>query len=205
MNIYSLFKAFFVTKPMPLLSALAGLFLVSGTITAVMPKAVAAPDMLHEPLVAPFTVSMTGYNALPEQTDDNPHETASGAYSNPEVVAARSRDLAETLPFGTVIRIDGPAEARHSCGFDEASSLIGYRVIADTMHARMKNRVDILFPNDAKVSVGARLVNPARALGICEGVTIAVVGHIDISKPSNLPSSQAELRARIGAGAISLR
>lgn len=185
---------------MPILSALMGLFIVSGATTAALPTAVAAPGV--PPVTA--SVTMTGYNAVPGQTDADPFTTASGAYSNPEVVAARSRDLAEGFPFGTIIRIDGStAEGKH-CGIDQASSLIGYRVIADTMNKRMQNRVDILFPSDAKVSVGARLVNPANALGVCENVTITVVGHVDITRPSNLPETQEEILAILGLSNTSL-
>ena len=37
-----------------------------------------------------FTVTLTAYNAVPAQTDSDPFTTASGMYSNPDLVAARS-------------------------------------------------------------------------------------------------------------------
>lgn len=131
-----------------------------------------------------YTVSMTAYNAVPEQTDGDPTITASGAYSNPEVVAARSRDLAEQLPFGTVIEVS-TATSSESCGLHVVGDEVGLRVIADTMHARMQNKIDVLL--DSKKT--------ARTFGVCEGVDIKVVGKIDIK---DMPKTQAELRAKVG-------
>lgn len=143
------------------------------------------------------TVKLTAYNAVPEQTDGDPFTTASGAYSNPEVVAARSRDLAAAFPFGTVIALESPVKS-HSCGFSSVEHLIGYRVIADTMHERMTQKIDILFDPSDVVSIGVngqpkKTVNPARALGICT-VTARVVGRIDIK---DVPKTQTELALRV--------
>ena len=77
-----------------------------------------------------YSVRMTGYNAVPEQTNADPLTTASGAYSHPEVVVARSRDLAEELPYGTIIEILAREENKRSCGFYTVEHLIGYRVVA---------------------------------------------------------------------------
>ncbi len=137
---------------------------------------------------------MTGYNAVPAQTDANPLVTASGAYSNPEVVAARSQDLAAELPFGTVVEVLGPALAEKSCGFSVVGDTIGYRVIADTMNKKFTNRIDVLFPTAA-----ARIANRAVVLGICDQVTIKVVGFVNISNPANLPKTQADLAALVAA------
>lgn len=139
------------------------------------------------------TVKLTAYNAVPEQTDSSPDITASGARSNPEIIAARSRDLANELPFGTVIAFES-AEKSNNCGFDIVEHLIGYRVIADSMHERMNNKIDILFDGSDTVHVGVngqgrRATNPALALGVCD-VTIRVVGKIDVR---DMPSSQSEL------------
>ena len=152
-----------------------------------------------------FTVAVTGYNAVAAQTDGDPSVTASGAFSNPLIVAARSRDLAKELPFGTVIAIRPSAERSDNCGLNIVGSTIGYRVIADTMNARITKTVDILFPTDANVQVGTKTVNAARALGICDKVEIRVVGKIDISKPSNLPKTQAGLAAMVGASGLALK
>src|SRR3989344_2074475 len=122
---------------MPILGALMGLFLLAGT--AGMPMAAPiAPAVLAAPAQPTYSLTLTGYNAVPEQTDDTPFVTASGAYTNPEVVAARSQDLAAELPFGTIPAIGGPApDNTVGCNHDTGGSHIGCRVIADTMHFRL--------------------------------------------------------------------
>jgi len=164
------------------LTALMGFLLFS--------SAKAAPAM---PTWPSYVVAMTAYNAVPEQTDNNPFETASGAYSNPEVVAARSQDLAEELPFGTIIELDGPIAANDNCGFNAVESSIGYRVIADTMNARYTNRVDLLFGTKKEYRTADKgMQDAAQVFGICKGVTIRVVGHVNINR---IPKTQAELAA----------
>ncbi len=140
-----------------------------------------------------ISVLLTGYNAVPEQTDSSPDVTASGARSNSDVIAARSRDLAQSLPFGTVIAFE-TAEKNNSCGFYVVEHLIGYRVIADTMHERMRNKIDIMFDELDTVRIGvngenSRATNPAVALGLCD-VKIRVVGKVDIK---DMPKTQSEL------------
>jgi len=170
--------------------ALIGLFALSGstgTLANAAPAAVQAP--VEPTPTASYSVSMTAYNAVPGQTDSDPTTTASGAYSNPEIVAARSQDLASELPYGTVIRVEA-ATTTPNCGYNAVASQVGYRVIADAMNARMKNRIDILLDQDQTVAVGGKQLNPSRALGLCKGVSISVVGHIDVN---DMPKSQDEL------------
>jgi 3D (Asp-Asp-Asp) domain-containing protein len=139
-----------------------------------------------------YTVKLTAYNAVPEQTDQNPHTTASGAYSNPEVVVARSHDLASELPFGTIIAIERPEyQNPTSCGFDSVAHLLGYRVIADTTHKRKVNQIDVLLNQLDTVPVKHKEVNPSVALGICDDVVIRVVGNVAIA---DIPETQEELR-----------
>jgi len=110
---------------------------------------------------------------------------------NPEVVAARSQDLAGKLPFGTVIELDGSnVSPDGNCGYSIVAPKIGYRVIADTMSARYANRVDVLL--DTK--------NAAQTLGVCKGITIRVVGRVGIN---HIPNTQIEL-ARLVRGDKSL-
>src|SRR3989338_7251362 len=98
---------------MNILGALMGFLLLSGGATGNTAKAPVAP------VVPSHTVTLTAYNAVPEQTDSNPYETASGAYSNPEVVAARSQDLRDELPFGTIVVIEGPASNNNGgCNYE---------------------------------------------------------------------------------------
>ncbi|HCR52039.1 TPA: hypothetical protein DIV48_00125 [Candidatus Kaiserbacteria bacterium] len=133
---------------------------------------------------------------MPEQTDSSPLETASGAYSNPEIIAARSRDLADELPFGTIIELDGSNIVHeNTCGFAVVARHIGYRVIADTMNARYTDRIDVLFDTQARyVAANGRALNAANVLGICKGVTARVVGYVDIN---HVPRTQAGLAALV--------
>lgn len=170
------------------LTALMGFLLLSG-----LPAHAQAPTA---PIQPSYPVTLTAYNAVPEQTDGDPLVTASGSYSNSEVVAARSRDLAGELPFGTIIEIVGPAVSNNNCGYKIVAPIIGYRVIADTMNARYTDRIDILFHTDSNYTMtGGAVKNAGMVLGICSGASIRVVGHVDIKNPNKLPKTQKELVA----------
>jgi 3D (Asp-Asp-Asp) domain-containing protein len=160
-----------------------------GNIPAPKPAAPLAPA------VPSYTVALTAYNAVPEQTDDTPFETASGAYSNPEIIMARSVDLASKLPFGTIVELDGSSITRgDECGYNVVERHIGYRVIEDSMNAKFTKRVDVLFDTKANyTSPNGTTRNAANVLGLCRGVTLRVVGYVDIN---HLPKTQVEL-ARI--------
>ncbi len=170
-----------------------GFLLLSGGAVA-LPAHAMAP---RAPLLPDYAVTLTAYNAVSEQTDDNPFETASGAYSNPEIVAARSGNLAGKLPFGTIIELDGSnISSRDTCGYNVVKKRIGYRVIADTMNSRYTDRIDILFSTESNyVMKDGREKNAGAMLGICNGASVRVVGHIDITNPNRLPKTQAELAA----------
>ena len=162
-----------------------GLFLLSGA------NASAAAQIQSALTVAPtYSVAMTGYNAVSAQTDSDPTTTASGAKSNPEIIAARSIDLADELPFGTVIAVENAATSTN-CGLGVVDEQIGYRVVADSMHSRKRNQIDLMFDMEQSVKVGGKQTNPAVALGVCKNVQIRVVGKIDVSK---MPRNQAELQ-----------
>lgn len=182
-----------------LASALVGFFVASNITVPTAAEALQVADVatsttkaLKEPTYTAksFKVSMTAYNAVPGQTDDNPTETASGAYTHPEVVAARSVDLKDELPWGTVIAITKTGTTTPSCGINQVKGLIGYRVIADSMHPRKRQQIDILLDQG-----GGNQKNPALILGMCKGIEITVVGKIDIK---DMPATQAELKAMIG-------
>jgi 3D (Asp-Asp-Asp) domain-containing protein len=135
-------------------------------------------------------VKLTGYNAVPEQTDGDPSTTASGVASNFEVIAARSLDLAEELPFGTVVQITRTGSDTPGCNFHKVEPQIGYRVIADTMNARWEKRIDVELDMHRTVKVDGKATNPGVALGVCSKVTVQVVGHIALSR---IPATQTEL------------
>jgi len=176
-----------------------GFLLLSGGAMA-LPAYAQAPKV-PEPS---YAVTLTAYNAVAAQTDSNPFETASGAFSNPEVVAARSQDLGDELPFGAIIEIDGSNASKESCGYDVVAPVIGYRVIEDTMNARYTNRVDVLLTTKASYATADKgMKNAAEVLGICKGVTVHVVGHIDIQ---HIPKTQAELARFVnGKGGLALK
>lgn len=188
-------------------TALTGFFVLSGLSgnTAFAQTNIQAPQ---EPTYQSYNVSMTAYNAVPEQTDGDPLTTASGAYSNPDIVVARSVDLADELPFGTVIAItttgtSTPASAGGpNCGLPVVGDQIGLRVVADSMHPRKRNQIDILFAKDDTVRVGKKDMNPAIVFGVCKNIQISVVGHVDVS---HMPHSQAELKIAIGKAALAVK
>lgn len=162
-------------------------------------SAIAAPVTAEIPFAPPapaYEVAMTAYNAVPGQTDSTPFETASGAYSNPEVVAARSQDLKEELPFGTIIEIDAPLGKQNSCGYNVVSPILGYRVIADTMNAKFTKRVDVLFDTNANFTLAdGTTKNASTIFGICKSITVRVVGRLDPKRMGNLPKTQEALAA----------
>lgn len=151
-----------------------------------------------------YAVTLTAYNAVSAQTDGNPFETASGAYSNPEVVAARSRDLADELPFGTIIELDGSdISSVGTCGYDVVASHVGYRVIADTMNARFTKRIDVLLGTKAAYATTDKgMKNAAQVLGVCKGITVRVVGYVDIK---HIPKTQSELARMVNKGGLALK
>ena len=179
-------------------TALVGFFVYGGAATSTLPPAWTTPAP-QAPANPSYQVTLTGYNATADQTDSNPSVTASGNFSDPDVVAARSQDLADELPFGTIISVTDSATSSPNCGFDLVDGMVGLRVIADSMNARMHNKVDILFDTDAKVKVGGKAVNPARALGVCKDVHIEVVGYID---PRHMPKNQTELKVALGKSTL---
>jgi hypothetical protein len=183
---------------MPILGALMGFLLFSSAVAA-MPANANAPVI---PTQGAYSVTLTGYNAVPDQTDSTPLETASGAYSNPEVVAARSTDLSQQLPFGTIIALYGPSSSENSCGYNVVAPVIGYRVIADSMNAQYTDRLDVLFSTKSNyVTSSAEVKNAATILGICKGVTFRVVGHVDIQ---HIPQTQTALAAIVNGTPLAL-
>ncbi len=149
-----------------------------------------------------YSVTVTAYNAVPGQTDDNPFVTASGMRSNSEVVAARSRDMAAELPFGTVIKLERTSQDNPSCRFNQVEDQIGYRIIADTMHERWTKRLDVQLDQNDTVQVDGKEVNPGIAMGVCGGVTATVVGSVDMTDP---PTTQAELAAMFAKPTLARR
>ena len=175
-------------------TALVGFFVYSGVGGAAAPTAWAS----EMPPAPTYQVSMTAYNAVPAQTDSDPLVTASGILSNPDIVAARSQDLADELPFGTVINVLA-ATSSPNCGLGLVHDMIGLRVIADSMHPRKHNQIDIMFDPQDTVKVGSKPTNPAIVLGMCKDVRIQVVGFIDLK---HVPKTQLELQAMVSGPSL---
>ena len=187
--------------------ALMAFFLLSGAASAEPARiqvevASTEPAAVLEKADKVFSVAMTGYNAVPAQTDSDPYTTASGAYSDPDIVVARSVDLADELPFGTVIRFVLPeGNSKPPCGLSSVGHLLGLRVVADSMHSRKRNQVDVLFDHERTVQVNGKRMNPAVVLGVCKDIEIRVVGKIDIKQ---MPKNQTELLASVGGATLAL-
>ena len=179
------------TAPNPAVAAQTALTPVGPT--ALVPSAYAKKTAP----AASFTAKLTAYNAVPGQTDNTPFTTAVGAYSNPEVIAARSRDLAAKLPYGTIIKIERAAWDTPNCRYSQVEDQIGYRVIADAMNPRITNTVDVLMNQHQKVWVDGRMINPALAVGRCDAVSITIVGKVNVS---DIPMTQAELASMVEGG-----
>lgn len=160
-----------------------------------------------EPTYPTLTVKMTAYNALPGQTDSTPDRTSIGAYTNPDIIAARSKDLADELPYGTVIEVVPVATSSPrdvNCGREFVHEKIGLRVIGDAMNPRITNTVDILLDHNELVSVNGKKRNPAKAFGMCKNVTIKIVGKIDVKNVKKIPKTQDELKLALEVSDISV-
>ena len=186
-----------------LVTALTGFFVYSafGGIPASSVLQATSTESTVAPTYESYTVTMTAYNAVPEQTDDSPEFTAIGAYTNPDIIAARSRDLADELPYGTVIAVM-PATTTPNCGYKYVADKIGLRVIGDAMHARMRNKIDLLMDDEPIKAQGGLKRNPAKAFGFCRDVQIVVVGKVD---PKHIPQTQVELAAAVGLAKLALK
>jgi 3D (Asp-Asp-Asp) domain-containing protein len=178
------------------LAALTGFFVYGafGGISTTTLLQTPPTEVQLEPTYPVYTVTMTAYNAVPGQTDDTPEITSIGAYTNSEIIAARSSDLADELPYGTVIDVV-PATTTPNCGYKYVSDKIGLRVIGDAMHARMRNKIDILMDIKPISAQEGMMRNPAKAFGFCRDVQIVVVGRID---PRKMPETQSELAMMVG-------
>lgn len=122
--------------------ALIGLFLmVGGLLGQTKPAEPATADTAtvdnqsaeskSAPEVIKMELTVTGYSSSYDETDDDPHITASGSETRDGIVATN------LLPFGTKVRI--PEE-------------FGDRVfvVEDRMHRRFSDRVDIWFPSKSE-------------------------------------------------------
>jgi 3D (Asp-Asp-Asp) domain-containing protein len=112
-----------------------GLVLLAGCATQAplrTPPPAPAPSPRSE--ARELEVTATAFNSVPEQTDGQPHLTASGERLRPGLRAlAVSRDLERAgLVFGTTVEIDGHGEW----------------VVLDRMAPRWRRKVDLYMGDD---------------------------------------------------------
>ena len=91
-------------------------------------------DTVKFQVVKKYSVLATGYSSTPDQTDESPFVTASGAYVREGIIAANFYVNGQRVPFGTMVRIP---------------EVYGDRVfiVEDRMNIRYSNNIDIWFPN----------------------------------------------------------
>lgn len=107
---------------------------------SVPPPAPAPAPPAPAPLASELTVTASAYNSLAEQTDGQPHLTASGETLRPGLRAlAVSDDLfAAGLEFGTRVEVEG---------------LAGEWIVMDRMNARWKHKIDVYMGTDEKAAL----------------------------------------------------
>jgi 3D (Asp-Asp-Asp) domain-containing protein len=84
-----------------------------------------------------LSVEMTAYTSEATQTDATPALTASGAVAGPGTAAA-SRDLLPIMPYGSQVEV--VSVSGEGCGGWVPETPL---TVADTMHPRIRNHLDI--------------------------------------------------------------
>ncbi len=96
-----------------------------------------------------LVLEATAYTSSPRETDSTPFVTATGMRTALGVIAV-SRDLLKTLPYGTKVRLRdlGSVYGRGRGRFDDLFQGRVF-VVADTMHPRMRKKLDVWLPDRA--------------------------------------------------------
>jgi len=103
----------------------------------------------HRAVYPTYRVRATGYNSHASQTDSTPFITATGARTQPGIIAV-SRDLLdEEIPYGSLVRLkdlgnfhNGRGHGKHQ-DFLDAQDIF---IVEDTLHWRKRNQIDVWFP-----------------------------------------------------------
>ena len=116
-----------------------------GTITEITEE-----EILDETVIAKKNVTLTYYNPVRSQCDNDPHITADGSKIDMKKLrngqlrwCAISRDLFQIYSYGDEIWIES-----------ENPLIRGYWIVKDTMAAKKKNSVDLLLPVEHKTGFG---------------------------------------------------
>jgi len=98
-----------------------------------------------------FLVTLTTYNAVKEQCNNDPSTTASllKVHSKSKYVAL-SRDLLGYFPYGSMVVIEN------------AGKLSGVYVVADCMNARLIRHIDILIKTNKHTKLKDVIIKPYR-------------------------------------------
>ncbi|WP_018460856.1 3D domain-containing protein [Thermus oshimai] len=107
-----------------------------------------------------MVLEATAYTSSVRETDATPFVTATGMRTRLGVLAV-SRDLLKVLPFGTQVRLRdlGTVYGRGKGQFDPLFRGLVF-VVADVMHPRMREKVDVWLPDRATaLRFGRRLVH----------------------------------------------
>ena len=106
-----------------------------------VPPPAPAPAPAPAPLARELTVTASAYNSVADQTDGQPHLTASGETLRPGMrCIAVSDDLFSSgLDFGTRVEIEG---------------LPGEWIVMDRMHSRWSKKIDVYMGTDEKAALG---------------------------------------------------
>ena len=107
-------------------------------------------EFLSESIEVTKDVTVTFYNPVTSQCDDDPLITADGSEIDLEKLnrgelrwCAVSRDLLQVYRYGDEIWIDS-----------ENPEIRGWWIIKDTMNIRKKNHIDLLLPENHKTGFG---------------------------------------------------
>lgn len=106
-----------------------------------------------------LTVEMTAYTSVAAQTDATPTLTASGAVAGPGTAAA-SRDLLERLPYGTQVEV--LSVSGEGCGGWVLETPLS---VADTMHPRIENHLDVWLETTEQARNWGRCQAEVRVVG----------------------------------------
>ncbi len=79
---------------------------------------------------------------------------------------------------------------------------VGYRVVADSMHPRKRNQLDIMFNSADRVMHNGVEKSAAKVMGVCKEIEVRVVGKVDIK---SIPKTQTELLSAVTDSELALR
>lgn len=95
-----------------------------------------------------FLLRATAYNSLPEQTNDQPFITATGARTRFGIIAVSRDLLTQDIPYGSLVRIKDLGNfynGRNAGHYQPLLDSQGLFIVEDTMHPRKTQQIDLWF------------------------------------------------------------